>query len=1338
MKKAYIFICVLICLGFSAWGQVAFVPIQGLPNQHILDIAQDESGYIWIATGHGLSRYNGYEYKNYFHVPGDETSIPSDLIFKTCVDRNGVLWVATWEGVARYNEESDVFVTEALMQDRSMSGFLELEDKFLVYGDGLCARFANAEEFVSCPLPSEAYFIHALQYPDGRIALFNGEKPEVYYLDANLSYLGKEALSAIVSSSASIDGGEVLLLGTEKGLQMEKGNWTDVPQIGAAVQFICEYKQYVLIGTDAKGVLEYVKTEKGLSLVDRPIFFPDCPSKNVVACFPDKENNLWLGTFDSGYYNYFVSQSVFNFNPTFSGYLQGKLVTRIAADSQHCLWIGTREDGLYYYNPSYPRITHYWGGQLDPGAGEFVQSLLVDSKNRLWLGLGTRLLCFQIAKNGSIKKLFGKELSTDVVTLFEDSRGRVFIGTSSRSMAVVDSRGDFRWLLSDDDRSRNVTFITESASGEILFSVYGEGIRVMDPFTYAYAPLAESMPTELTRTIFLLDDLAGNLWVGTYGKGLIRYDRANGTLRQYTMLDGLPSNDILAILPEENGEMWMSTVYGLSRFNQEHDKFVNYYVFDKIGGNQFYEKACARNGDGVLFFGGNHGLTYFRPSQIMEGKKPGPVLVEDIKVMNHSLKLGDGILMSADRSAPEITLSHPQNIFNVDYAALNYGQSQRTRYAYRLNGFDSDWVMVGNTRRATYSNLDRGTYTLEICTVDDYGALNLPPTVLTINVKGNPWTSPTAIFCYSLLLLSGLVMLLFWSSRYKMQKLVAANAVREMEQEKELSEMKVRFFTNISHELNTPLSLIYAPVYMLLDDPSVPEDPRRKLEVVIRNVERLRILVSEFMDLEDVNSDTLSLSIALTDVSSLIRGLEADFSYSSPGKNLTITTSVPDTPVYAYVDAEKIYKILSNLMMNAVKYTLRDGHIHLSLSQTDALADDRFGLLQGKPCLVFAVSDDGMGMPADQVKDLFLRHRRFETRDRNRPEASGTGIGLNYVNSLVRVHKGEITAALGEEKGMVFTVVIPTDPSLYPPEDFAPNASPITTHSRSSYVPKPMLDTNPEVDNQLDKSILLIVEDSYELTVILRSLLEPEFTIVTAYDGRNGLEKSIQFIPDIILSDVMMPFMDGFEFCHRVKTDMRLSHIPVVFLSARNRDDDHQKGYEEGADFYIDKPFNPQLLKSFLVNLKRQISRRGTTSGEGVQAPVPATQLEQEVALPPLNKMDKRFLDKLNSYLEEHLSDSDLQVQALGAELGFSRTSFYRKIKALTGKTPNDFLLTWKLDRAARLLLSKDFSVSEVCDMTGFKTHAHFSTVFKKRFGVSPKDYNGEPPLAESILDADE
>lgn len=812
---------------------------------------------------------------------------------------------------------------------------------------------------------------------------------------------------------------------------------------------------------------------------------------------------------------------------------------------------------------------------------------------------------------------------------------------------------------------------------------------------------------------------------------------------------------MVALCQDRKGDIWASSSYGIYRFDNQGNLSNSYLIRDGLGGNQFHEKCVAMSPTGQIFFGGNSGIEVIAPANYKDISRRIPVYLTGMTIMpDNSPALTGELADRAEHSVSELTLDHDNNSINLEFFGINYDASGYLEYAYMLKGQDKDFINLNTYNRVTYSNLSAGDYEFLVKARYKDGEWQDPIKLLSLTVKPSPWVSPWAIAGYLILFFLVVLLLNRAYLRYKLVKQKYALANERVEQEKRIAANKINFFTNISHELRTPLTLICGPAKHLKQNyNSMSADQiGDSLEFIDNNIERLMTLINQLLNFRKVNNETLPLKVAEGNLGKQLDALASLYNIYAGEKGINIHLDRPDLKLLNLTyDSDKIEKIVSNLIVNAIKYSPDKGEILMKLELTGCPPEITPADSHRYACL--SVTDHGLGIAEKDIPKIFLPFKRLLGLTEKKTE--GFGIGLNFVVHLVKEHKGIIRAVKNPEGGMTFTVILPVSPEAFAKSEYRHGVTDFPLESevdinpeKTGEEPAPTapgkvgaaaaeyhIDSEPDEndiesadidDSGLDSEHprMLIVEDNVALNTFLQNLFHDRFNLIEAFNGDDGLKKAFEDYPEIIISDILMPGdVDGFELCRRVKNNNPTSHIPVILMTAKALDENKIEGYNCGADAYVCKPFNPDVLSALVDNLIQRLERQKnyiiSTAGATTEAPDGQEPLPTEELAP----LDKKFLEKLYSYIDNSLDNCELNVNLLGKELGFSRTNFYRKVKALTGISPNDLLRVYRLNRAAELLLTREYTIGEVGERTGFGNQSHFSSLFKKHFGVSPRTY---------------
>ena len=1309
--------------------------IRHLPNLTIHRFAQDKIGYIWIATDNGLCRYNGQLYYYYQNEPEDPTSLPGNRVSDIRCDENGTLWAVTSEGVCTYDSRLDNFRRLLAMEGLDRAVFNG--NRVVCSGPAGMALFDDSGRLLA--EKRDARHGPAVLEADGNGFLWGGVNGgTVFKYDNNLNVCDSLTLPDSVKFLSSCRDAEGRIwFGTPAGVHIvDPDTGTPVEADDPLNECIAAVSQSEILSLTAVGGTVYIGTQgDNLHQIDirtrtlkKNIVIGGLPGLNYTSdfscCFSDSENNFWIGTLDRGYYVYYNDEKTFTRSVRLGKQTLSKFINAIAVSKDGTRWIGsrfkgvlacTRQGSMKWYTMENCALMQRLGSKN-------VSALFADSSKRLWINIDDRIACCNIRQQELTDyTLLPERFSAN--SFCEDARHDIWVASTS-GIRVYDGIHQRAACFEGCD----VQDIIQFDDTTMLAAVFRRGLFAVDRRTLEQRPCLEA-PDSLTATalrhaVCLLKDRTGRLWIGTRSKGLLRYDPAEG-FKTYTLKDGFASNEIASLAMDRKGNMWVGTSYGLSLILSESDRVITYQLSDKMQTQQF-QPRCVGITANMLYFGGNMGLVHFKPESILPkiSERPVRLVLRELKVnsiVQHPSD--DGILAQQLDDTERIVLDHKQRNLDISYEALAFLSPEKIRYAYRLRGGDigEKWNYVENRTSANYSHLPAGRYVFELTAQNPDGFWNSEPRRLEIVIKPSPLLTWYAFLFYILAAGSAAWFANRLFLRRRLQKIELEATRKELEREKELTNMKINFFTNISHELRTPLTLIYGPVNML----SGTQDPKRRRELtnlINDNIQRLLKLVDQTLSLSRIENDTLPLSVCRQDILPVVERMMAGFACWAREKRIDISlTAAPPGRMTVAVDADKFSKILSNLVSNALKYTPEEGHVEVSLTLSDTLPE-KIAAAASSHYLVVSVTDDGPGMSREDVECIFERYKRLTASERS---SAGSGIGLHYVKQLLLVHKGGIAAEVRPEGGMRFTFAIPVDENLY---DLAgePTVEVEFIDGMAAAVAEnaeELPDAEEDAPGTEPRPKMVIVEDNPQLRRYCRQIFAPRFDVFTADNGADGFDLIHTEMPDVVITDVLMSKMDGYELCRKIKTDVLLSHIPVVILTAKVTDQDKITGYQEGADVYMTKPFNPTLLQTVVDNLltSRSRLREMLLSGAGQPDSEPEDAVEKGELR--LSAADRAFVDRLRQYIDANISNSSLSISDISTEMCMSRASFFRKIKSLTGVTPNSFILIYRLNKAAAMIRSREYRLNEIADLVGFSSQSHFSRCFKQHFGMAPKDY---------------
>ena len=884
-----------------------------------------------------------------------------------------------------------------------------------------------------------------------------------------------------------------------------------------------------------------------------------------------------------------------------------------------------------------------------------VYSILIDSKKRFWVGTEQGLNLFN-PETGKFKRssVIEKEFKISggfIMNLFEDSKRNLYVSN---------------YL----------------------------GVYVLEANTKEFKRISFANKANLdnSRINYFFEDSKKQLWAANYQGGITRFDYQSETYKTYNTNQGLPNNDVLGILEDNNGMLWLSTSNGLSKFDVTKEVFNNYNQKDGLPSNEFNRTSCLKLQDGTLLFGNYKGLVSFNPDDIKVNLFAPAVQLTDLKLFNQSVKIDDEnkLLKESIAFTKEVVFDYDQNSFTLEFAALNYIQSDKNRYAYKLEGFDKEW-QFGTNSSATYANLLPGKYQFLVKAANNNGVWTSSVRTLNISVLNPPWKTWWAYLLYC----SISVIIAFLLIRY-------VKIRTRLKQEEEIHQLKLDFFTNISHEIRTPLTLIKGPVEELILESN--QNNKESLIQVKNNTDRLLRLVNELMDFRKAEAGKLDLEVQQHNLIALLDEICYSFNGLAKNKNINLSFSTSVKELNIYFDKNQLEKVFYNLLSNAFKFTPKGGEVSITVKES---ATD---------CTV-EITDNGFGISEEDQKNLF---RKFFQSKLQQVEMPGSGIGLAFSKSILELHKGSITveskqAQNGENGLSVFSVKLLKGLKHFNKHSLKESKSEENYQIINDF---DVVEDDLFIDVQEHADIqILVIEDNTEIREFIKNSLNKTYQIETAKDGIEGIEKAFEILPDIIISDVKMPGKDGLEVCKLIKTDERTSHIPIILLTARTAHIHQLSGLENGADIYITKPFSLYLLK---LNIRNLLNSRKTMR----------ERFSQEMMLKPtnviVNQADEKFLNRLMLIIENHIDDSEFDVEQLITEVGMSKRVLYKKLSSLTDMTAADFVRSVRLKKAAMLLENGGFNVSEVAFAVGFNDPKYFTKSFKKQFGKSPREYQNE------------
>ena len=1344
LKKIVIYLFFL-CLGIhSAFSetpeQITFSYIsinEGLSQSTVFSIDQDKRGNMWFATYDGVNKYDGYAFTVYQHNEDDPNSIANDISRIVKTDSQGRVWIGTRDGLSRYDEEKDIFQNffyEKNGKHLQVNGIEEISPEQLLIStpEGLIMFDIKESKFIDDSFSTAMHkTIASTLYRQGDLIYIGTPTDGLYNYSITqktfekvIPILGTKQIQAILQQSptriwVATEGAGLFLINPKT---KEIKNYLHSPSNPKSISsnyirsLAMDSQNRLWIGTFNDLNIYHEGTDSFASYSSNPVENGSLSQRSVRSIFMDSQGGMWLGTYFGGLNYYHPIRNRFKNirNIPYKNSLSDNVVSCIVEDKDKNLWIGTNDGGLNLYNPITQRFTSYTLQEDENARGigsNNIKAVYVDEKKSL-VYIGTHAGGLSILhRNGGQVESFNQRnsqlVNENVYAILPDGEGNLWLGTLSALVRFNPEKRSFTTIEKEKDGtpvvSKQITTLFRDShkrlwiGGEEGVSVFQqEGLDIQK---------ASILPVSNVTKLFtncIYEASNGVIWVGTR-EGFYCFNEKDKQIKRYNTTNGLPNNVVYGILEDSFGRLWLSTNRGISCFNPETEKFRNFTESDGLQSNQFNTASYCRTSVGQMYFGGINGITTFRPELLLDNPYTPPVVITKLQLFNKVVRPDDetGILTKNISETKSITLKSWQTAFSIEFVVSNYISGQHNTFAYKLEGYDKEWYYLTDSRTVSYSNLPQGTYQFLVKAANSDGKWNPIPTALEIIVLPiwyKTWWA-LLIFFATFAGFITFVFRFFWMRKSMEAQLEIER--RDKEHQEEINQMKMRFFINISHELRTPLTLILTPLQEIINKIS-DRWTRNQLEYIQRNANRLLHLVNQLMDYRRAELGVFELKAKKGNAHQLIQDNFLFYDKLARHKKITYTLHSELEDKEVLFDANYLELIVNNLLSNAFKYTESGQSITVTLKEENGW-------------LLLQVSDTGIGIPINKQGKIFERFYQIES------EHVGSGIGLSLVQRLIELHHGRIELDSEENKGSTFSVYLPQDLSVYKPSELASNDEQneeeqvYSTNSKAMY----FIDTE-KVENESVESgdkkrgTILIVEDNNEIRRYLSNGLADLFNTLEAGNGEEALEKLKDNEVDVIVTDVMMPVMDGIKLCKNVKQNIRTCHIPVIILSAKTDIKDQMEGLQMGADDYIPKPFSLAILTTKIQNMMR--TRRRMLDKY-------AKSLEVEPEKITFNAMDEALLKRAMAIVEKNMDNIEFSTDEFAREMNMSRSNLHLKLKAITGESTIDFIRKIRFNEAAKLLKDGRYTVAEVSTMVGFNTPSYFATSFKKYFGCLPTEY---------------
>lgn len=1337
---------------------------KGLSHNQIKSVFKDEKGFLWVGTISGLNRYDGYSIKVFRNNPSDTLSIVSNDINKIFEGPAGTVWIHTWSGTNVFDPSTETFdrnINKVLREfsipegqindikkDSKGNYWFTHSTQGLFRYDALTRKTTKLSNIRDDDTSINSNQIASLvEDPSGHLWLLHTNgilemlDPETMKVISRHMQLNERFRGQILEYNMTVDAdGELwcYITNNNSGLfhfKVAQQKWNHIrnnssskPRLNADIVrgLVQDRDGRIWVATDHGGINIIDKIDLSVEFVLHNKDDDKSLSQNSInVLYKDRDDIIWAGTFKNGLSYYHPNINRFRLithqasNPHS---LPFNDINAIVEDDKQNLWIGTNGGGLIYYNRAENKFTQYLHDPANPASlsTNVIVSLFFDRNKKLWIGTYFGgLNCFDGKKFTRYKHdpdNPGSISDNSIWEIFEDTRGNLWIGTLTQGADLFDrEKQQFYHYKNGGVNSIHASYVPafmEDSDGNLWIGT-GYGIDVLDRqsgrFTHYLNQINEPGSLSNNSVLAFLEDSRGLIWVGTHG-GLNLFDKSSKRFLVITEENGLPHNSILTILEDNSGNIWVSTPHGISSLvldfkpgqkDSLNIQFKNYDDADGLQGRQFNENAACKTKKGELVFGGGNGLNIFQPEHIGTNTNKPVVILTDFQVFNKSVKTGETVngkilLKESIFQTDTIVLDHAQNVFSIEFSSVTHFHPEKTVYRYMMEGFDKNWTTTDAwQRKVTYTNLDPGNYVFKVMAANNDGVWSDKPMMLSLTVLPPFWKSKTAFVLYALAILGALFLarwLVLYNERMRYQLLQEREEAQRMH---DLDVMKIRFFTNISHEFRTPLTLILTPLEKMLKNSD--GEQRKQHLMIYRNARRLLNLVNQLLDFRKMEVQEIRFNPSEGDIVKFIHDVFQSFTDLSEKKNIRFTFESKLQQLETLFDQDKLEKILFNLLSNAFKFTPENGEVSVCLDIKEE---------ETSKWLVIRVCDNGIGIAKDKQEKIF---ERFFQNDLPKTVVNqGSGIGLSITKEFVRIHGGSVTVESEPEKGSCFTVSIPLTEIVHEATGEGVQSSVLLseiTVSESGFSGNPAE----------RKPVLLLVEDNEDFRFYLKDNLKQTYAIAEARNGKEGLQRALSLLPDLIVSDIMMPELNGIELCKKLKNDQRTSHIPVILLTARTAEEQKMEGFESGANDYVTKPFNFEILQSRIRNLIAQ--REAFQKAFHKHIEVKAGDIQ-------ITSLDEKLIQKAIKVVEENLSNPDFSVEEFSRDLGMSRVHLYKKLLALTGKSPIEFIRSIRLQRAAQLLEKSQLTVSEIAYQVGFNNPKYFSKYFKDEFKVLPSAYS--------------
>ncbi len=1345
----------------------------GLSNSSVSCILQDSTGYIWIGTEDGLNRYNGRTIRNYKSSYSDKKTLRNNQISTICLHNEDNFWVGHKKGIDYYDSDLDVFspvplTTQsgkhhnrpALTLHKDANGVVlagtaaglyqynpqeNRFEKIVVLDD----HVINEEEITYITSDRQGnHWVGTLNHGVFRFNINNQRLSEIQHIENGLNTLKGNKVFNIYEDRNSI-----VWIGSEQGLYKHD------PFDQSVIRYTTDTgKEIVLPHRTVSQVFEdkhqriWILTNAGLCIYDKnrqtfhtytnidfDPFSLSCSAPRYI--YEDRNGIIWIGTYENGLNILQSENNIFKNITRIPGQEYGlnyAFVLSITEDNDNNLWIGTNGGGINVYNRKENSFSYILPNSDVIGIrSDAINTLTFDNDGVLWIGTYLGGLTRYDPASETHKTYLNDaadstSISSNIINhVYQDSSDNIWIATNN-GLNLYNGQDDSFTVYNNTNSSLPYaltsvfpTVIMEDSKGKLWIGSY-YGLNKLDPSTgiIQHFLYSESQNGLSDNSVFaILEDKENRIWVGT-AMGLNLYNPSAGCFDVFTTTDGLPNNTINGIQEDSEGYIWISTNNGLSRMDPGSRSFINFDLNDGLHVIEFHKGASHKNKNGELFFGGNRGLITFDPADYHISEANHPVIIEEFYVNNlpATIDTEESPLKKPIRKTSYLKLNHNQSFFGFSFSALNYTSPEKDLYAYKLKGFDSQWIHIGDKTNANYTNIPPGKYEFVTKVKHNNDAVSYSDPIV-IQVLPVFWKTRFAYTLYTLLVAALIYFL--WNYFYSKTAYKHSLQIERLEKEKiiALNQSKFQFFTNVAHEFKTPLTLILSPIERLINSPEYRNNTElfhKTLKVVYRNTGRLSRLISQIMDIQKIDSGIINLQVSKYDIVYLVREVSENYSEYAVNHCIDYRLESAIDKVEVWIDQDKIEKTIFNLLGNAFKFTPDAGSITITIDriQKGAIPGGNNKQLMCDEYVKISVADTGSGIAPDELSRIFTRF--YQGKDHSKANRASSGIGLSIAREFIELHKGIIRAESTIQKGSTFTIYIPLGHKHFKNEDFV-NINPRRNYDKLiskhiSQYNEPIIAGQKKESGPTGSKILL-AEDNAELKDFILDNLEDEYEVYEAKNGEEALKLAGTVFPNLIISDIMMPEMSGIELCRRIKSNIETCHIPVILITVLNSLENQIDGFESGADDYITKPFNMGLLE---VKIRSILKNRMALISKFMMDP------RLDIEKLGNNSIDKDFLAKANNIVEKNIDNYDFSIEDFCREIAMSRSRLHVKLKALTNQSCTEFIRMIRLKKAATYLYDEGYNVSEIAYMVGFNNISYFNRCFRKTFGKTPTEFQRE------------